>query len=89
MKGTETETREIAAKKTGFTNYKESERTQTVVESGTPDLVAAMEAGEIAVSAAAKIAQQPPEEQARVIELPNRERQNAVRNLQEVDSNKH
>jgi hypothetical protein len=50
------ETREISARKAGFSNYKTAERVGTVVDKGSPELIAAMDRGEISVSAASVIA---------------------------------
>jgi ParB-like nuclease domain len=62
-----------------------SERTarnvESVVDHGTPDLVAAMDKGEVSIDAAATIAKQPPSEQTRLVELPKNERREAVREL--------
>jgi hypothetical protein len=50
-----------------------------VVETGTPELVEAVDKNEIAISAAAAIAKRPPGEQKRIVELPATERRVAAR----------
>ncbi|MGC8793982.1 MAG: ParB/RepB/Spo0J family partition protein [Bryobacteraceae bacterium] len=79
-----TETRELAAQKAGFDSYKTYERAKKVIEQGAPELVAAMDAGEISISAAAVIAQEPPEEQRKMVELPAELRRQIVRQLREA-----
>lgn len=61
------ETRDIAAKKSGFGSGKQYERAKSVTEKGVPELVEKMDAGEVSVSAAAVIAKQEPSEQARIV----------------------
>jgi len=56
-----TKTRELAARKAGFESYKTCERAKKVTELGAPELVAAMDAGELSIGAAAVIAQEPAE----------------------------
>jgi hypothetical protein len=60
-------TSEIASKKSGFDSYKSYERAKKVVESGTSELVEAMDSGKVSVSAAAVIANEPKEEQNIII----------------------
>ncbi len=56
-------TADIAARKAGFTDRQTFERAKAVAESGTPELVKAMDTGKISISAAAAIASQPKPEQ--------------------------
>lgn len=60
-------TSEIASKKSGFDSYKSYERAKKVVESGTSELVEAMDSGKVSISAAAVIANEPKEEQNIII----------------------
>jgi protein gp37/ParB-like chromosome segregation protein Spo0J len=62
--------RDIAAKAAGFggaTTYREAKK---VVDEGVPELLAAMDAGDVSVSAAAKLANLPAAEQAAAVEQP-------------------
>ena len=61
------DTREVVADLAGFGNYKTMEQAEKVVKSGCDDLVAAMDAGQISVSKAAKIAALPAKEQKAVV----------------------
>ena len=54
-------TDEIAAKTAGFGNRKTYQQAKTVTEKATPELVAAMDQGTIAISTAAKLAGQTPD----------------------------
>lgn len=74
-------TRDIAAEKAGFSSPRNYERAKSVVTSGTPELVAAMDSGEMAVSSAAIVARQPAEEQKRIVELPKPQQREAVSSL--------
>jgi N6-adenosine-specific RNA methylase IME4/ParB-like chromosome segregation protein Spo0J len=60
-------TAEIAAEKAGFGNYKTYEQAKQVVAKGTPALIRAMDSGAVAISAAAKLAKEPPEFQKAVV----------------------
>jgi hypothetical protein len=79
-----TETRELAARKAGFDSYKSYERAKKVVELGAPELVAAMDAGEVSISAAAVIAHEPPQAQRSIVEMPAAVRRQIVRQLREA-----
>lgn len=65
-------TREIAAQKAGFGNDKTFRDAKTVVESGTPELVAAMDSGDLSVSSAAQLTKAPVEQQRLAAELAQR-----------------
>jgi hypothetical protein len=58
------ETRDIAATAAGFSSEDQYRRAKTVVEHGTPELVAAMDSGKVSVSRAAVLAKLPAEQQA-------------------------
>ncbi len=61
-------TRDAAARAAGFSSTDESRRAAKVVANGTPELVEAMDSGEVSPSAAAKIAALPPDEQRQAVE---------------------
>lgn len=56
-------TRDVAAKKAGFENRETYRRASKVVDKGTPELVEAMDSGEVSISAAATVSELPPDEQ--------------------------
>lgn len=62
------DTRDLAAKAAGFGNGKTYEQAKSVVDSGVPELVEAMDAGSVSVSAAASITSLPKEEQSELIQ---------------------
>ena len=78
------ETREFAARKAGFGNYKTYEQAKKVVDQGAPELVAAMDAGEISINAASVIASEPPERQSQVVQMPRELRRQVVREIREA-----
>ena len=61
------ETRDFVAKHSGFESDREARRIREVVVHGTPELVKAMDDGELPVSTAAKLASLPKEAQRRVL----------------------
>ena len=63
-------TREIIAKKAGFGNETTLRQATTVVDKGEPELIAAMDKGEIAISTAAKLAEAEPEIQRQAVANP-------------------
>jgi hypothetical protein len=79
------ETREFAARKAGFGNYKTYEQAKRVVEKAVEEVVAQMDSGDLSVSAASVIAEQPPERQREIARLPEEERRAAVRKLRRKD----
>ena len=78
------ETREFAAKKAGFGNVKTYEHAKKVVDLGTPDLVGAMDSGEISIHAASLIASEPPERQSEIVRMPGELRRQIVREIRET-----
>ncbi len=78
------DTREIAAKRAGFSSKDTYERAKKVVDAGAPELVEAMDAGEVSVSAAAAIAGEPHDKQAEIMKLPQEVRRQVVRELREA-----
>ena len=71
-------TRDLAAKTAGFNNPRTYQMAKRVVETGTCELTTAMDKGEVSVSAAAKIAAKPPDEQNRLLAMPKNERRTAL-----------
>ena len=62
-----TKTRALAAERAGFGNHQTYRQAKAVVESGSPELVEAVDEGEVSVSAAAEIARQPHDEQREIV----------------------
>ena len=62
------ETADIAAEKAGFGSADTLARAEKVVEQGVPELVELVDAGEVSISAAAVIAEQPPAMQLALLE---------------------
>src|SRR3954452_11938997 len=63
-------TRDIAAERAGFGNPETARQAEAVVRNGVPELIEAMDAGEIAISTAAQIARLPAETQQQVAAEP-------------------
>lgn len=61
------ETRDAAAKAAGFKSASEFRRAAAVVDNGTPELVEAMDTGDVSVSAAAEVANLPAAEQKKAV----------------------
>lgn len=80
-----TQTRELVASKAGFDSYKTYERAKKVVEKAVDEVVAQMDAGDLSISAAAVIAEQPTERQREIAQLPEGEKKAAVRKLRRKD----
>jgi ParB/RepB/Spo0J family partition protein len=77
------ETRDIVARAAGFGSDQEASRVHEVIAHGTPALIQAMEDEEVAVSAAAVIATETPEEQARIVSLDSGRRRHEVKRLRQ------
>lgn len=78
------ETRDVAARKAGFPSKDTYERAKRVVEAGAPELVAAMDSGEVSIHAASVIATQPPERQAEIVKTPRELRRQIVREIRDA-----
>ncbi len=78
------ETRQIAADKAGFDSKDTYERAKKVVEKAVDEVVAQMDAGDLSISAAAVIAEQPPEAQRTIVQMPAALRRQIVRQLREA-----
>ena len=77
-------TRDLAAEKAGFSSTSNYRQAQTVVDGATSGIVDLMDSGELSISAAAEIAQQPTEQQRTLARAPREERQEAVRMLRNI-----
>lgn len=80
-----TKTREVAAEKAGFGNARTYQQAKRVVEKAVDQVVAQMDAGDLSISAAAVIAEQPPERQIEIAQLPKEEKKAEVRKLRRQD----
>jgi ParB-like chromosome segregation protein Spo0J len=77
-------TREIAAAKAGFDSPRTYERAKKVVEKAVDEVLAQMDSGDLSISAAAVIAEQPPEAQREIVQMPAAVRRQIVRQLREA-----
>ncbi len=77
-------TRDLAASKAGFDSPRTFERAKRVVEKAVDQVVAQMDAGDLSISAAAVIAEQPPEAQREIVQMPAAVRRQIVRQLREA-----
>ena len=78
------ETREVAAAKAGFDSASTYERAKRVVEKAVDEVVAQMDVGDLSISAAAVIAEQPQETQREIVQMPAAVRRQIVRQLREA-----
>jgi ParB family chromosome partitioning protein len=79
---------DLAAKRAGFNSRESYERAKTVVDRGAPELIAAMDKGEIRIDAAAKIATQPKADQKRIVNMPKDEQREVVRQIRKTRADK-
>lgn len=79
------ETRELAARRAGFGNRTTYEQAKKVVEQAVEEIVAQMDSGQLAISSAAMIADEPPERQREIASMPESEQKEAVRKLRQKD----
>jgi len=63
-------TRDVVAEKAGFGSGKEYDRARKVVENAEPEVVEAMDNGELSISRASKVAELEPAEQREVVNTP-------------------
>lgn len=75
---------DIAAQRAGFKSAETYERAKTVVERGAPEVIKAMDSGEVSIAAAAAIASQPKVEQVRIVSMPTDERKTVVRDIRKA-----
>ena len=79
------ETRDVAAKRAGFGGHSTYEQAKKVVEKAVDQVIAQMDSGDLSISAAAVIAEQPPEQQREIAQLTEDEKKAAVRKLRRKD----
>jgi ParB-like chromosome segregation protein Spo0J len=77
-------TREIAAAKAGFDSPRTYERAKKVVEKAVDEVLGQMDSGDLSISAAAVIAEQPPKAQQEIVQMPAAVRRQIVRQLREA-----
>jgi hypothetical protein len=82
-------TRDLTAQKAGFGSGKQYERAKTIVEYGAPELVAAVDAGKVAIKPAAEFAKQDPQKQTEQIKESGGNIVNAVKRFRESLPTKH
>ena len=82
------QTRDLIAERAGFGNQKTMAQAARVVERGAPEVIRAMDQGDLSISAAAAIASQPKEEQERIVEMPVDERREVVRHIRKMKADK-
>jgi ParB family chromosome partitioning protein len=70
---------DLAARRAGFKSAETFERARTVTAKGTPELVAAMDQGDLSIAAAATVASQPTAEQKRIVRMPKDEQREVIR----------
>lgn len=78
-------TADIAAEKAGFGNRKTYEQAKKVVEQAVDEIVAQMDSGQLAISSAAAIADEPPERQREIAAMPAAEQKEVIRKLRQKD----
>jgi ParB-like chromosome segregation protein Spo0J len=74
---------DLASQKAGFGNRMSYDQAKQVVDQGVPELVEAMDSGDLSIYAASVIARQPPEQQAEIVKSPRELRREILRNLRE------
>ena len=79
------ETRAIAARLAGFGSKDTYERAKKVVEHAVDEIVAQMDSGQLAISSAALIADEPVERQREIASMPKGEQKEVVRKLRQKD----
>ena len=75
------QTRVDIAKAAGFGNPETMQQARRVVEKGAPETIAAMDAGDLSIAAAAAVSSQPKEDQARIVSMPKDERKTVIRDI--------
>jgi ParB family chromosome partitioning protein len=81
---TEGNTRDIAAERAGFASTTDYRRAKEVVERAAPELVEAVDAGRVSVSAAATVAKLPVEDQRQIVEAGPAAVREAAKDIREV-----
>ena len=72
---------DLAAKRAGFRSAETYERAKVVAARATPELVAAMDEGDLSIAAAATIASQATAEQKRIVRMPKDEQREVIRHI--------
>lgn len=75
---------DVAAQKAGFGSAETYERAKSVVDRGSPELVQAMDTGEVSIHAASVIATQPADRQAEIVQTPRELRRQIVREIRDA-----
>ena len=75
-----------AADRAGFASATNFKKAKNVIRKGTPDLIAAMDSGEISIDAADAIAKQPKDRQATILTMPKDERQEVINDIRKAKS---
>jgi len=78
-------TAELAARRAGFGNRRTYEQAKKVVEQAVDEVIAQMDSEQLAISAAALIAEEPPERQREIAAMAPAEQRKAVRKLRRKD----
>ncbi len=76
---------EFAAKRAGFGNRTTYEQAKKVVERAVEEIVAQMDSGQLAISSAAIIADEPPERQREIAAMSKAEQKEVIRKLRQKD----
>lgn len=79
---------DIAAKGAGFKSAESFERAKTVTMRGAPELKAAVDKGEISISAGADIASQPIKAQKQIVAMPKAERRQVLEQIRQTKAHK-
>lgn len=79
---------DLAAQRAGFRSAETYERAKTVTDKGSPELIEAMDKGDVSISAAAAIASQPKDEQKRIVRMPKDEQRTVIRQIQKTRADK-
>lgn len=79
---------DLAARRAGFKSAESFQRAKTVVERGAPELIAAMDKGEIKIDAAAKIATQPRADQKAIVNMPKDQQREVIRSIRLTKADK-
>ena len=75
---------DVVAQKAGFGSAETYERAKSVVDRGAPDLVQAMDTGDVSIHAASVIATQPAERQTEIVQTPRELRRQIVREIRKT-----
>ena len=82
------ETRSKIAKAAGFESDFSMRQAQQVVKRGAPEVIKAMDKGDLSISAAATIATQPKKDQAAIVAMPKEERREILQQIRKTKADK-